>query len=408
MKKNNVSFQVLSFILLLFCISSLSRLATSIYLPALPSIGDDLNIEKTMLSLTLSCYFGGFAASTLIVGPLSDAFGRRKIILGGSLVFLAGTLVCSFSQGGISLLLGRILQAMGACSIPVTCRAVVRDYFDDQQVVTIIGWLGVLGAMIPALAPTIGGVITEHLGWRYIFYTLAIITLFIFFVELKTFPETLVPEKRQPLSLPILLKRYAEMLSCKPFLLVILPVIFSFGMQGVYFTCSPFAFIDQLHLTPTQFGLTNICLVASLMVGRIVCPMLVKKLGLRRTYCVSGIMMLGVGCSFIALCFITKPVLYELLIPATFFGLSFGIMVPLGVKEALTLFAHQAGSASALYGCVTLGASGVFSVIAGLVMDQGISAIHAMSVISAACSLLIFITALLFYFYKEEPTAQKS
>ena len=110
-------------ITLLFLITSLSRLATSLYLPALPIIGKDLHIEETMLGLSLTVYFGGFAFFTLFAGPLSDALGRRRVLLVGGLVFLTGSTLCGLAQGGYSLLLGRLLQAAGACTIPVTSQS---------------------------------------------------------------------------------------------------------------------------------------------------------------------------------------------------------------------------------------------------------------------------------------------
>ena len=390
--------QLIILTFLLFCMSSLSRLATSIYLPALPAIGADLNIEETLLGLSLTFYLLGFAVCTLIAGPLSDAFGRRNIILSGTVIFLIGTLFCGLAQGGITLLCGRLLQAMGACSIPVTCRAVVRDAFDDQQVIKVVGWLGVLGAIIPTLAPIIGGALTQFLGWRYNFFFLATVTVFALLIALKNFPETLPLNKRQPLSLVIILKRFSCMLKTREFLLVMLPVVFCFALQGVYFACSPFALIKQLHLTPTQYGATNICLVLSLVAGRFSCSVLVNKLGNKKTYLTVGFLMLFVGICFAGLFVVTFPSIFQLLFPASLFGLGFGILAPLGVKEALTLFRHQSGSVSALYGCITLGASGLFSAIAGGVMDLGVSPVHTMAGLSSICCLCVLVTTILFFY----------
>ncbi|WP_415715054.1 MFS transporter [Maridesulfovibrio sp.] len=204
--KDTLKISFAGLVLLLFMITSICRLATSIYLPALPIIGDSLHLEESVLGLTLTVYFFGFSFFTLVAGPLSDAWGRRRVLLIGAAVFMFGSLVCATAQGGTALLAGRLLQAIGACSIPVTSRALVRDAFEDQQVITVIGWMGVLGAIVPSIAPILGGAITEYIGWRYTFGFLAFTSFFILLTASWKLPETLPEEKRHPLTLPHIFK----------------------------------------------------------------------------------------------------------------------------------------------------------------------------------------------------------
>ncbi len=385
----------LKIVVLLFFVTSISRLATSLYLPALPVIGSDLNVEETILGLSLTVYFAGFAFFTLIAGPLSDAFGRRRVLLIGGLVFLTGSSVCGLAQGGYSLLFGRLLQAIGACTIPVTGRAVIRDAFNDQQVITVIGWMGALGALIPAVAPIIGGIITEFAGWRYTFLFLAVSCFLVLFFSYKNLPETLPRDQRQPLNLSQSFKTFGLMLASSHFLFAVLPIIFCFAIQGIYFTCAPFVFIQEMGLTPTQFGMTNMVLVGTLVLGRVVCPILIKRFSQGAAYVIAGIIALCAGLGFMSLFYIVHPALWVVLLPAALFGLAFGTMVPIGVKEVLTIFKHQSGTASALYGCLTLGASGLFSALAGIGMDMEFKAMHVMAMISTICCLMILITTIL-------------
>lgn len=381
-------------IVLLFLITSLSRLATSLYLPALPVIGKDLHVEETILGLSLTVYFSGFAFFTLFVGPMSDALGRRRVLLVGSLVFLLGSGLCGLAQGGYSLLFGRLLQAAGSCAIPVTSRAVIRDAFNDEEVITVVGWMGAMGAFVPAFAPTLGGAITEFAGWRYTFLFLAVTSFLVLIISFKKLPETLPAEKRHPLKLSHSFKAFRTMLTSSRFMFALLPIFFCFAIQGIYFTCAPFIFIREMHLTPTQFGMTNLVLVAALVLGRFLCPFLARRTSHKNVYTISGgISFLG-GIGFFALFYIESPDMWIVLIPASLFCLAFGTMVPIGLKEALTAFKHQSGTASALYGCLTLGASGISSALAGVGMDMEFSALHVMAAISSSCCLIIFLTTI--------------
>ncbi len=398
-QNNNISNESIQqnffkIVILLFLITSISRLAMSLYLPALPDIGTDLNIEETILGLSLTVYFGGFAFFTLIAGPLSDAFGRRRVLLIGGLVFLIGSSVCGLAQGGSSLLFGRLLQAIGACTIPVTALAVTRDAFDDKQVVTVLGWMGAFGALIPALAPILGGAITEFAGWRYTFLFLVISCFLVLSFAYKNLPETLPMDRRQPINPAQTFKTFGLMLSNSRFLFAIAPIFFCFAIQGVYFACAPFVFIQDMGLTPTQFGMTNMVLVATLVLGRVMCAILIKRFGQSTTYVISGIIALCAGIGFTTLFFVVHPALWVILLPAALFGLAFGTMVPIGLKEVLTIFKQQSGTASALYGCLTLGASGLSSALAGISMDMEFKAIYVMAMIATFCCIMIFLTTL--------------
>ena len=391
----SMKYSAAGLIIVLFLITSICRLATSIYLPALPIIGEDLHLKETVLGLTLTVYFFGFSFFTLIAGPLSDAWGRRRVLLSGGVIFLAGSLTCALAQDGTALLAGRLLQALGACSIPVTGRALIRDAFDDQQVITIIGWLGVFGALVPAVAPILGGIITEFAGWRYTFGFLAFTSFCIMLATAMTLPETLPAEKRHPLTLAHIFKSFATMLTHRGFLFAILPVIFCFAIQGLYFTCAPFVFIKRMGLTPTEFGITNLVLVGSLVIGRILCPILTKRFSNKTAYMLCGLIALSAGIGFFTLFTINDLQLWHIFIPAALFGVAFGTLVPIGVKDALTYFKHQSGTASALYGSLTRGASGVFSALAGFGMDMDIDPVYVLAGIASFCCLMILLTTFL-------------
>ena len=185
------------------------------------------------------------------------------------------------------------------------------------------------------------------------------------------------------------------MLSSGSFILVLLPIILCFAIQGVYFVCAPFVFIRDMHLTPTQFGLTNLVLVTALISGRILCPVLIRFTGQENTYTICGAISFLGGLGFAAFFYIEEPSLWIVLVPAALFGLAFGTMVPIGLKGALTAFKHHSGSASALYGCLTLGASGLFSAFAGVGLEMDFRALNVLAALCSVCCMLILLTTIL-------------
>ena len=118
---------------LLAGLAALGALATNIILPAFPQIGAGLGVSSQALGLTLSSFFVAFAFGQLLVGPLSDRFGRKWLVLGGLAVFVAGSVLCAFADTLSFLILGRVIQALGACAASVLSRAIARDLFDGEK-----------------------------------------------------------------------------------------------------------------------------------------------------------------------------------------------------------------------------------------------------------------------------------
>ncbi|HPE06051.1 MAG TPA: MFS transporter, partial [Thauera sp.] len=142
---------------LVVALTSLGPLSTDFYLPALPAIARALHTDSAGVQLTLSVYLLGFGAGQLLVGPLSDRFGRRPVMLWGMLVFLLSTLACVFAESLAVLVGARLLQAFGACAGPVLGRAVVRDLYGPAESARMLSHVSTATALAPLLAPLLGG-----------------------------------------------------------------------------------------------------------------------------------------------------------------------------------------------------------------------------------------------------------
>ena len=158
---------------LLAGLSALGALATNIILPAFPQIGASLGASSQELGLTLSSFFVAFAFGQLVVGPLSDLFGRKWLVLGGLAVFTAGSVLCAFADTLPLLILGRVVQALGACAASVLSRAIARDLFDGEALARALALTMIAGAAAPGFSPLLGSAFDGLFGWRGIFLVVA-------------------------------------------------------------------------------------------------------------------------------------------------------------------------------------------------------------------------------------------
>src|SRR5580704_7432124 len=162
-------------ILILGSLSTISPFAIDMYLPAFAEIADALHTSTKQMPLTISSYFAGLAAGQLFYGPLLDRFGRKIPLYGGLLLFIVASLLCVCSRSLEWLVAMRFIQALGGCSAQVAAMAMVRDFFPVQETARIISLLILILGASPLLAPSVGGYISQHLGWQWVFIILALV-----------------------------------------------------------------------------------------------------------------------------------------------------------------------------------------------------------------------------------------
>lgn len=363
-----IDFGRLSMVVLL--VSSIIRAGACLYLPAMPEIAERLDINTSDMGMTITIYFVVFAIFILIAGPLSDAFGRKKIILSGLITFGLGSVLCGTATSFLSLLSGRIVQAVGASLIPGTSRAVVRDAGDDTQVVSIMGWMAVFSSVMLVGAPVIGGFITRWFQWRGNFAVLSILSLILVLMTMVLMQETLPPKCRTKFTLLKIFQQYRKIIISYKFILLLAPVIMFFVFQGVYLAAAPFIFIHQYGLTAVRFGLSNIIIVAALMIGRHISVSLSKQHnaagGLSFAYWLT---MLSVVL-FASVLWMHLDNIYAAFFTLGIFAISFGIVLPIGMKESITLFSNQSGMAAAVQGSLLLGATAFGSMITSMIIKH--------------------------------------
>jgi len=359
----------LAFGAIVLMIGSTVRIGASIYLPALPIIGENLQITDAMMSNTLTLYFVIFALFILVSGALSDAYGRRIVLQSGMFFFIAGSVICAMACSYETLMVGRGVQAFGASMIPGTLMAMVRDACSDTWVVSLMGWLAVLGGLFLVAAPLIGGILTHFFGWTSNFWFLAILTTGAWITVYLKVKETHPVDKRTPFGFQQTFSTAGTILRSGDFILVMLPVIAYFALQGAFLAAAPYVIMGIYKLSPVEFGLSNIVIVIGLFSGRSFGFHLLKKCGIRAVYRFSGISSVVISVLYGAMATNLIDGLAWFLGVISLFGAIFGMLSPVGMKSSLSAFRANSGVAASMQGALLIGASAIGSAAIGGMLD---------------------------------------
>lgn len=353
-------------VLVLGALIALGPLTIDMYLPAFPAISDELDASASATQLTLTGMLGGLAFGQLLIGPLSDAFGRRRPLVAGLVVHVLASLLAAAAPN-IYLLTGvRVLQGFAGAAISVVAMAIVRDLFSGYAVARLMSRLMLVIGLAPILAPTIGGFILEWTSWRGIFAVLAGTALLLTAVALLGLRETLPPERRRPANLRASLSTYRTLVADRSFLALVFIGGLMMSAIFAYVSGSSFVLQDGYGLDGRTFGLVFGANSLGLTLASQLNPSLIRRI---------GVVNVLSGAIVVALLAASGLVVAGL----TGWGGLVGVLVPLGVviaaaglslpnTPALALSRHgeAAGTAAAMLGAVQFGIGAGVAPIVGL------------------------------------------
>ncbi|MCF1649554.1 multidrug effflux MFS transporter [Streptomyces indiaensis] len=338
---------------LLGSLTAVPPLAMDMYLPSLPQVTRSLHAPAATVQLTLTACLAGMALGQLVVGPMSDRWGRRRPLLAGLAVFVVATVLCALAPTVELLVAFRLAQGLAGAAAIVIARAVVRDLYDGMAMARFFSTLMLISGVAPIVAPLIGGQVLRVTDWRGVFVVLTVIGVLIGVLVWTRLPETLEPAERHSGGVGEALRAMRGLLADRAFAGYMLTGGFAFAALFAYISASPFV-IQEIHGASPQtfsllFGVNSVGLV---LVGQINGKVLVGRVRLDR--------VLGVGLAIVitaatALLLMSLGVFGEVgLVPvaAALFVLMSAMGVTLPNTQALALMRtkHAAGSASALLG----------------------------------------------------------
>ena len=348
-------------------LSMLGPFSIDAYLPAFPNVQASLHATPLEVQQSLTAYLLAFAAMVLWHGALSDAFGRRNIILISLAVFALGTVGCAAAHSVQYLWFFRVLQGVSAGAGVVVGRAIIRDLYADAAAARLLSLVTMIFSIAPAIAPVLGGFIVKYSDWRTIFLALAGYTVLLFIVCYRRLPETLPRDKRQPFNPRYLWRNYRDILSSPLFHLKTGVVAFNFCGLFLYITAAPVTLPSQLHLGPEQFAWLFVPAVSGIFLGALAANRIAGKTSFARQigwgFCFL-ISAAGINLLYHAL---AEPRLPWSVLPLFFYTFGMSVAAPGATLLALDLFPHIRGTVASVQSfAVTLLAALVAGVLAPL------------------------------------------
>ena len=329
-------------------LAATGTLATNILLPSLPQMAASLNVTSAAVTSAITIFLAVFAVGQLVVGPISDRYGRRWPVLTGFAVFFVGSIWCGLATDLPSLLVGRVIQAAGACATSVLSRAIARDMFSGPALARAMALIMIAMAAAPGFSPLLGGALDHYFGWRSEFALVAVFAGLGALAYGTVFGET-HHATRTPLDLLAIARNYIGLIADRRFVVPAATVSLIMGGLFSMFSAAPRVLIEAMHFTPIQLGLFFAGTVLIVFAAGMLATKLAPRYGLDRSIR-GGLFAAATGSVAMLLVSLYSPSFLPFLGAMSVFLLGMGIVNPLGTAQALSPFGDKAGAASALVG----------------------------------------------------------
>jgi DHA1 family bicyclomycin/chloramphenicol resistance-like MFS transporter len=357
---------------LLTLITFSGTLAMHIFVPALPEAARDLGAGVGGVQMTVSVYILGLAVGQLAYGPLSDRFGRRPVLMAGLTLYAIAGLAAAFAPDVHSLIVARLLQALGGCAGLVIGRAIVRDTALPQEAARRLALMNLMVAIGPGAAPIVGGALASSLGWRSIFFALALLGIVNLLFSWRLLPESKAPASTARMS--DLARNYGRLLVSPTFLGYAVGGGCATTSMYAFIGASPFIFAHQLNRPAYEVGIYPAIVLAGVWIGSVAATRLIPRLPIDRLAVWAN--LLSVLASFALLGAVLSGHLSVLLAiaPMFVFGIGAGVASPAALTQAISVNPEVIGSASGLYGFSQMGVGAICTALVGMGSDPALTA----------------------------------
>ncbi len=385
-------------ILLACLIISVGQLSMGLVFPSLPWIAKDFDISLDQAQLLVSVYLLGFGPSQFIYGPVSDALGRKKVLLAGLLVAMLGLLMIIFlSHTFTGMVTGRFLQGLGTGCCAVLARASTRDRFNGPELPVALSYIAMAASITPLVAPVIGGFINAHFGWTMVFISLLGYVLLAWTVIVFRFQETITQTSALPSPKKMLLQ-YRDLLTSRYFMSFASIGWLNFSLMITTVSVMPFIMQNQIGMTSDQYAMWALIPAFGMICGTSICNRVRPIIGTKKMLLVTPILHVS---SAAWLFFCPVEPLY-LMLGQLLMILGNAIALPCAQAMVMQPYKKQAGAAAAMSGG---GQMVVSSIISMALVQLGLSQARHLSLVIVVFAI-ITMTNVLRGFTTEQPSEQ--
>ncbi len=385
---------VLTLTIMLAAVTSIGPFALQVVAPGLPAFARALDVSNSAAQLIVTLAIFAMAAGAVVYGPLSDRFGRRPVLLGALWLAVVGSAIAAFAPSFEVILLGRVLQSLGTGAGMVLARAVARDMFGVSGSAAMIARITGFMVVAPMVAPTIGGLVIEYIGWRGVFGAIGVFSAVLLVWAQARFQESL-QNPSESLGFASVFRDYARILGKRAFVAYCSYTALSIGTFFLFIGAAPYLMEQRYGLTPAEYGLLFIGVSLAFMTANFYSARAAARFGARNVVLYAP--LFSVGWSLVVAALLAAGVggvgyLGAVLAVAVCIGnaVSAGLATPQAVAGAVNTSPDRAGSASGLIAVVQFGTAGVVAQLSTLLSPTSAIALPIGMAALAAGSTLAF------------------
>jgi len=353
-------------IITLVVIAGVAALCMNVFLPSLATMAVFFETDYAVMQFAVSGYLAATACLQLVIGPLSDLFGRRPVMLASIAVMIVATLVCMLAPNITVFMIGRVAQAAVVSGF-VLARAIVRDMVPMEQAASMIGYVTMGMSVVPMVGPTVGGLLNDISGWQSSFALLCLLGLGILALAWLDLGET---NHNRSASFSQQFHAWPELLRSPLFWGYALTSTFSSGMFFSFLGGAPFVGSVLYGLSPAMLGLQFFFMASGYMLGNFISGRYASEIGITRMMLSGNVIGIAGIITAIALISVGAESAYAFFVPLSLIGVGNGVTLPSANAGMVSVQPHLAGSASGLGGAMTIGGGAVLSVLASSVLSK--------------------------------------